>query len=53
MKEGSVSVVASIDKASIVVTLLLSFLILREPFTWRVAIGASLILAGLVVLVWK
>ena len=53
MKEGSVSVVATIDKASIVVTLVLSFLVLREPFTWRVALGASLILCGLVVLVWK
>lgn len=53
MKEGSVSVVATIDKASIVVTLVLSFLVLREPFTWRVALGGSLILCGLVVLVWK
>lgn len=53
MKEGNVSVVATIDKASIVVTLVLSFLVLREPFTWRVALGATLILAGLLVLVWK
>ena len=53
MKDGNVSVVATIDKASIVVTLLLSFWILKEPFTWRLAAGASLILAGLVVLVWK
>ena len=53
MKEGSVSVVATIDKASIVVTLVLSFLVLREPFTWRVALGATLIMGGLVVLVWK
>lgn len=53
VKDGSVSVVATIDKASIVVTLVLSFLILREPFTGRVALGALLILAGLVVLVWK
>jgi len=53
MKDGSVAVVSTIDKASIVVTLVLSFLVLREPFTWRVAIGGTLILAGLVVLVWK
>ncbi|MBL0044782.1 MAG: EamA family transporter [Flavobacteriales bacterium] len=53
MKDGNVSVVATIDKASIVVTLLLSFWILQGPFTWRLAAGASLILAGLVVLVWK
>ena len=53
MKEGNVSVVATIDKASIVLTLLLSFWILKEPFTWRLAAGATLILAGLVVLIWK
>jgi bacterial/archaeal transporter family protein len=53
MKEGDVSLVATIDKASIVVTLILSFWLLKEPFTWRVATGASLIMAGLLVLVWK
>ncbi|MBK7084223.1 MAG: EamA family transporter [Flavobacteriales bacterium] len=53
MKIGSVSVVATIDKASIVVTLVLSFLVLREPFTWRVALGGTFILCGLLVLVWK
>ena len=53
MKEGDVSVVATIDKASIVITLLLSFWILKEPFTWRLTAGAMLIVAGLVVLVWK
>ena len=53
MKIGSVSVVATIDKASRVVTLVLSFLVLREPYTWRVALGGTLILCGLLVLVWK
>lgn len=53
MKEGNVSVVATIDKASILVTLLLSFWILKEPFTWRLAVGATCITVGLVVLVWK
>ncbi len=33
MKEGQVSYVLSIDKASIVVSLLLSFIILKEPLT--------------------
>ena len=33
MKEGTVSVVASIDKASIIVTLMLSFFFLKEPLT--------------------
>lgn len=53
MKEGTVSVVASIDKASIVVTLLLSFLILREPVTLKVLLGAGFILTGMFILIWK
>jgi transporter family protein len=53
MKEGPVSYVASIDKASIVVTLMLSFLILGEPLTLRLLIGAGLILCGMVVLIWR
>jgi transporter family protein len=53
MKEGQVSYVASIDKASIVVTLLLSFILLKEPMTAKVLIGASFILTGMVILIWK
>lgn len=53
MKDGNVSVVATIDKASIVITILLSFWLLKEPFTWRIAAGASLITMGLLVMVWK
>jgi bacterial/archaeal transporter family protein len=53
MKEGQVSYVASIDKASIVVTLLLSFLILKEPITGRLLLGASFIITGMFVLIWK
>ena len=53
MKEGSVALVSTIDKASIVITILLSVWILKEPLTWRLALGGSLMVAGLVVLVWK
>lgn len=53
MKEGNLSVVATIDKASIVVTLLLSFLILKEPFTWQVGIAGTLITSGLLILIYK
>ena len=53
IKIGNVSMVAAIDKGSIVVTLLLSFWLLREPATPKILVGAGLILAGLVVLVWK
>lgn len=53
MKDGPVSFVASIDKASIIITLLLSFLLLKEPMTPKVIFGAGLIFAGMLVLVWK
>ncbi len=53
MKEGQVSYVASIDKASIVVTLLLSFTLLKEPVTSKILVGAGLILLGMIVLIWK
>ena len=53
MKEGQVSYVASIDKASIVVTLLLSFLILKEPLTPKLLAGAAFILTGMIILIWK
>lgn len=53
MKEGQVSYVASIDKASIVVTLILSFLLLKEPVTAKVLLGAGFIVTGMVILIWK
>ncbi|MFM2225317.1 MAG: hypothetical protein RJA07_1519 [Bacteroidota bacterium] len=53
MKEGQVSYVASIDKASIVVTLLLSFIILKEPITAKLITGALFILIGMIILIWK
>lgn len=53
MKDGPVSFVASIDKASIIITLLLSFLLLKEQMTPKVIFGTGLIFAGMLVLVWK
>jgi transporter family protein len=53
MKDGAVSFVASIDKASVVITLVLSFLILRKLITGKVLIGAGLISIGIMVLVWR
>jgi len=53
IKMGDVSVVAVIDKASIVITLILSFWLLKEPFTWRMALAAALIISGLLVLTIK
>jgi transporter family protein len=53
IKIGDVSVVASIDKASLAITILLSFWLLKEPVTLKVLVGAALMIAGAVVLAWK
>jgi bacterial/archaeal transporter family protein len=50
IKIGNVSEVALIDKASIIITLMLSFYFLSEPFTWKIALGACMIVGGLLVL---
>ncbi|TGN19537.1 EamA family transporter [Leptospira idonii] len=50
IKIGNVSEVALIDKASILITLLLSFFFLNEVITWKIAIGATLILGGLLII---
>jgi transporter family protein len=53
IKHGDVSIVASIDKASIVIVLLLSFLVLKEPITPKIFVGCCLIVAGVAVLAWR
>ena len=53
IKEGPVSYVAAIDKASILITLTLSFLLLKEPVTPKILLGGALILSGMLVLIWK
>ncbi len=53
MKTGTVTFVSLVDKGSILITLLLSFFILREHFSAQTLAGAALILAGIVVLNWK
>ncbi|MEO6034502.1 MAG: EamA family transporter [Verrucomicrobiota bacterium] len=53
MKVGTVSFVSIADKGSILVTLALSFLILKEPMTWNVLVGATLVTAGLIVLTMR
>ncbi len=50
---GKVSEVTAIDKGSIVFTILLSFLFLREPATPKIIIGGVLVFAGMLVIVWK
>lgn len=53
MKDGLVSYVAAIDKASIVITLALSFILFKEPTTPKILVGGGLIFIGMIVLVWK
>ncbi len=53
MKDGLVSYVASIDKASIVITIVLSFILFKEPVTPKILFGAGLIFTGMLVLIWK
>ncbi len=53
IKIGDVSQVALIDKGSILITLLLSFFILNEVFSWKIIVGAGFILVGLIILAIK
>ena len=46
IQEGDVSRVAPIDKLSVVLTIFLSFLFLKEPVSLRVIIGGLLITGG-------
>ena len=53
IQTGQVSTVAVIDKGSVVLTIALAWLLLGEPLTPKLAAGAGLVVAGLLVLVWK
>lgn len=51
---GDVSKVAPIDKLSVAIVIVLSFIILKEPVSWKVLLGGALIVAGsMVILVDK
>lgn len=51
--EGEVSIVAVIDKGSFLIAIVLAWLLLGERVTLRIALGAALVLAGLLVVAWK
>ena len=51
--EGEVSTVAIIDMGSFLIALALAWLLLGEAITFRTAVGAALVLAGLLVVAWK
>ncbi len=50
---GDVSRVAPVDKLSVVFTIILSCLILREPLTAKVIVGGLLITTGAIIMIWK
>ena len=51
LQMGDVSKVVPIDKLSVVITLVLAFLFLREEFTVKSAVGCALIGAGTLLMV--
>lgn len=53
IQAGDVSRVAPIDKLSVVMTIALAFIFLKEPISLKVAVGALLITAGSIVMLWK
>ena len=48
---GEASKVVPVDKLSVVITLVLAFVLLKEPFTAKSLVGAALIAAGTLVMV--
>ena len=48
---GEASKVVPVDKLSVVITLVLAFVFLREKFTWKSIAGAVLITAGTLLMV--
>ena len=51
LKYGKVSQVAPVDKLSVVITIVLAFIFLKEPFTSKSVAGAALITAGTLIMV--
>lgn len=53
LQTGDVSRVAPIDKLSVVITICLSFLFLKEPLSPKVILGAALITCGSIIMLLK
>lgn len=51
LQRGNVSQVAPVDKLSVAIAIILSVLFLGEVLTWKVALGATLIIGGTLVLI--
>ena len=53
LQMGEVSKVAGIDKLSLALTIIFAVVFLGETLTWKTAVGATLIIAGTLFLIWK
>ena len=53
LQMGDVSKVAGIDKLSLALTIIFAVIFLGETLTWKTAVGAGLIIAGTLFLIWK
>ncbi|MEX2033452.1 MAG: EamA family transporter [Candidatus Colwellbacteria bacterium] len=50
LKHGPASAVAALDRLSVVFVLILAILFLGEHFTWKSALGATLVTAGAILM---
>ena len=53
LQMGEVSKVAGVDKLSLALTIIFAVIFLGETLTWKTAVGAALIIAGTLFLIWK
>jgi len=53
LQTGKASEVSIVDKGSLIFTVLLAVLFLKEPLTPKLLLAVALIFSGLLVLVWK
>lgn len=53
LQVGKASEVSAIDKGSLVFTILLSLLFLKEPLTPKLVLGALMMIGGMIVIAWK
>lgn len=50
LKDGPAGAVTSIERSSLVLTVILAFFFLKEKITWQLAVGALMIIGGAVLI---
>ena len=53
LQMGEVSRVAPVDKMSVAIAIVLSFVILKETVSWQVLLGGTLIVSGSLIMLYK